>query len=186
MNKQFNNRKILLIGCSDFLIDPANIVDCSPDHVLTLQNLAGLIEPYDKIKQDISVYATLEYAVCEMGVKHILIFGHTPCRSLNALLNHSTHTRDAKMPTFLKVGNNLKNALQAFVNCHKVEESDCSKQALLFSFNNLQTYPWVKEKNEAGLLSLHACHLNHDLQKIEQFDNQTKKFIDVADVQKPC
>lgn len=113
-----------------------------------------------------------------MGVKHILILGHTPCRSLDALLNYSSHTHDVKMPPFLKISKDLKNSLQTFVNCHKVEESNCSKQALLFSFYNLQAYPCIKEKNESGLLSLNAWHLDHDLQKVEQFDNRTKIFIE--------
>ena len=50
--------------------------------------MANIIPPYEKADQHYGTVAALEFGICHLGVKQLIILGHSQCGGIQALLNH--------------------------------------------------------------------------------------------------
>jgi carbonic anhydrase len=67
-----------IVGCSDARVPPQLVFDRGPGDLFTVR-VAGNVATDD-------VVASLEYAVAELGVRLILVLGHTGCGAVGACL----------------------------------------------------------------------------------------------------
>src|ERR1044072_4276277 len=74
----------LFITCSDSRINPNLITQTAPGELFIIRNAGNIIPPYGIDHGGET--ATVEYAVCALGVKDIIICGHTLCGAMTALL----------------------------------------------------------------------------------------------------
>jgi carbonic anhydrase len=172
--KDGQNPKILVIACSDSRVDPAIIMDSKPGDLFVVRNVANLVPPYEN---DSSTYhgtsAALEFGILGLGIKHIIIFGHSRCGGIRALVEDSqiiesknfiTKWMEIAKPAYEKT---LENHVHDSID----EQSEhCARLALVNSRKNLLTFPWIKEKFDAKNLFLHSWYFNIDSGKIEAYD----------------
>lgn len=171
--------KTMIIACSDSRVDPAIILNCSPGELFVVRNVANLVPPCENDAKHHGTSAALEFAVCFLGVEHIIILGHSHCGGIQALL------RDQK----LEISNDrgfithwMELAKEARTKALK-EHSDaeecekhCGEYSLIASLNNLKTFSWIKDRVEAGDLSLHAWHFDLESGNIRSFNPQSQSF----------
>lgn len=79
------NPLALFITCSDSRIDPNWITQSKPGDLFILRNAGNIIPPYGASGGGEA--ATIEYAVANLGVKEIIVCGHTYCGAMQALLS---------------------------------------------------------------------------------------------------
>ena len=70
---------IMIIACCDSRAAPEIVFDASPGEVFVVRNVANLVPPYAPDGKHHSTSAALEFAVLQLGVKHIVIMGHGRC-----------------------------------------------------------------------------------------------------------
>src|SRR5438477_7372350 len=73
--------EVLFITCSDSRINPHLITQTDPGDLFIIRN-AGNIIPY--YGSGGSEEATLEFAIHELGIQHIIICGHSYCGAIVA------------------------------------------------------------------------------------------------------
>ena len=175
--------KILMIACSDSRVDPALVLNCQPGDLFVIRNVANLVPPYEDDQSYHGTSAALEFGVSGLGIRHIILFGHTQCGGIQTLLENSG--KEPKQKTFIskwmELARPAHDAILKFHGGKSLEDKTtlCGQYSLMNSLKNLETFPWIAERVHQGLLSLHAW--NFDLSKgiLERYNPEKNKFEDL-------
>jgi len=99
----------LWIGCTDSRVPAHEIVGLEPDEILVHRNVANLA-PND----DLSLMATLHFALEIVKVRHIIVCGHTGCGGVRAALDGGRHgTLDHWLHGLRRLGEEAAPTLRA-------------------------------------------------------------------------
>ncbi len=146
----------LFIGCSDSRVDPSIITQARLGELFVLRN-AGNIIPCHGASNG-GEPATIEYAVSALGVKDIIVCGHSGCGAIQAMLQPE---KMAKLP-LVRGWLNQAEATRQIVTENYSQYSGPAlleiavREHVLVQIENLQTHPAVAVKLQRGDLTLHA------------------------------
>lgn len=151
----------LLIGCCDSRVSPEVIFDAGPGEIFVVRNIAALVPPYDP-EQRGETAAAIEYAVLALKVTQIVVMGHKQCGGVRAYAQGEkegfTPLSDAN---FVAKWKDLIAPAAALAGpsdgdfdhyCEALGEASVRQ-----SLDNLRTYPWVREREAAGALTLYGA-----------------------------
>lgn len=144
--------EVMVIACSDSRLDPAILLQAEPGDLFTVRSIAAIIPSYEHAGSQPSVSAALEYGVCYLNVKHVVILGHSDCGGIKALLNPESLHQDDFISRWVNIVD------QPEVAKHNTD-SGC-RHVIKQSHHNLLTYPWIRERVEQNQLRLHSWFLN--------------------------
>ncbi|MCE3231029.1 MAG: cynT [Alphaproteobacteria bacterium] len=172
--------KALMVACSDSRVDPALVMDCQPGDLFVIRNVANLVPPYEEDKSYHGTSAALEFGVCVLGIRHVILFGHTQCGGIQSLLDRS-HEQCGPKSFLTKWMELAKTAHDATISCRPeslLEEqvTFCGQYSLVNSLKNLQTFPWIRERVNQGILRLHAWNFNMSQGSLEEYDEKQNSF----------
>jgi carbonic anhydrase len=158
--KKGQRPKVLMIACSDSRVDPAIVMDCEPGDLFVVRNVANLIPPYENDSGYHGTSAALEFGVCHLGIRHIVVLGHTQCGGIKALVegSGSVSKNIGFISKWMEIARPAYDLVAEKYSTESLEEKAhlCGHYSLINSFKNLHTFPWIKERVEAGQLFLHA------------------------------
>ncbi|PWU06889.1 MAG: carbonate dehydratase [Verrucomicrobia bacterium] len=139
---------IMVVACCDSRVDPALILQCDPGDLFVVRNVANIIPPYEKDEMHHGTSAALEFGVCFLKVKHLILLGHSQCSGVRALLDEQSLGQNDFITNWVSL---IK---KDSCNCSNVD--DYAKIALQLSYQNLMTFPWIKQnmKNEDLIIHL--------------------------------
>ncbi len=80
MEKQ--NRSYMWIGCSDSRVPANQITGLEPGEVFVHRNVANVVIP-----TDLNCLSTIQYAVDQLHIQHLMVVGHYGCGGVLAALN---------------------------------------------------------------------------------------------------
>ena len=171
----------LFITCSDSRIDPGLLTQCQPGDLFILRNAGNIIPPHGAGNGGEA--ATIEFAVSALGVKDIIICGHSHCGAMQGLLHpeqiaslpavsswlsHAETTRRIMRDNYGHLdGNRLLTAT--------VEEN------VLVQLENLKTLPAVGSRMVRGDLHLHGWVYKIETGEVFAYDVTTAQFVKLAE-----
>src|ERR1700722_1520052 len=79
--------EIMVVACCDSRVDPSLILQCDPGDLFVVRNIANIVPPYEKDDAHHGTSAALEFGVCFLKIKHIILLGHSQCGGIQALLS---------------------------------------------------------------------------------------------------
>lgn len=149
-NLSYNGQhpKIMVVACCDSRADPALILQCEPGDLFVIRNVANIIPPYEKDEAYHGTSAALEFGICFLKIKHLILLGHSQCGGIQALLksDYSKEKNDfiTKWVSIIKKPNFI------------LQDSDrYAKLALNQSYQNCLTFPWINDKVIQKKLIIH-------------------------------
>ncbi|WP_037858539.1 carbonic anhydrase [Streptomyces sp. NRRL S-340] len=77
--------QVLFITCSDSRVVPALITGARPGQLFELRTAGNIVPPYDPARPT-GEAATVEYAVQVLGVRDVVVCGHSHCGAVGALV----------------------------------------------------------------------------------------------------
>ena len=143
--------QVLFITCSDSRVVPALITGARPGELFALRTAGNIVPPYGS-GQPTAEAATIEYAVEVLGVKEIVVCGHSHCGAVGAVV------RGDDLAAVPAVRDWLARA---------ADEPACSDPAdptvaeavqnhALTQVLRLRSYPCIERRLAEGRLGLHA------------------------------
>lgn len=161
--RQGQHPKTMIIGCSDSRVDPAILTNCSPGDIFTVRNVANLVPPYEEIEGLHGVSAALEFAVCHLGVEHIIVLGHSQCGGIGALMADSCGCkRDNFISGWMSIAAPAKEKVLVELPGKDSQLQQCAVEqaSILLSLENLHSFSWIDQRVTAGTLSLHGWYFD--------------------------
>ena len=154
--------KTMVICCSDSRVEPCILFGTGPGDLFVVRNVANLVPPFTS-KDNVSIGSALEYAVKILRVKDIIVLGHAHCGGVAALCKSMNKDKEVEItdnPTdFIESWVDIaKPALSkiCFDNKEEIIEVNSERAVLLYSYNNLLTYPWLNDAINEKSLAIHA------------------------------
>ena len=147
---------VMIIGCCDSRVDPATIFDTEPGQAFILRNVANLVPTYEQGGGLHGVSAALEFAVTKLEVRHIVVMGHGACGGISAALGgHGDPDR-----TFIDRWIALLDPALERIRASGAEDPQraLELEGIRTSLDNLRSFPFVAEREQAGELKLHGCY----------------------------
>lgn len=179
LSRSGQSPKTLIISCSDSRVDPSIISDADPGDIFVIRNVANLIPPYEPSDHGLhGVSAALEFAVRILKVENIVVMGHSKCAGVQTLLHPESLESCEFVGQWVHVGQPAKT--KAMARCHENNQyslvHECEKEVILLSLEHLKNFPWIKERVEAGNLSLYGWYFDINDGCLYQYDPQKRLF----------
>ena len=158
-------------------MDPAIVTNARPGDLFVVRNVANLVPPYENDHTSYhGVSSALEFAVCFLEVKHIIVFGHSNCGGLSWLFNDLNHQETSFIDKWMELASpavqKVKDEGAELAFDKKLEL--CCRYSLLNSINNLKTFPWISTKLIKKEISLHAWYFDISTGSIMFVDQESK------------
>jgi carbonic anhydrase len=169
--------EVLFITCSDSRVAPNLITQTNPGELFILRNAGNIIPPYGPWCGGEA--ATVEFAVVGLGVRHIVVCGHTSCGAMGALLDPKLLDGAPAMRAWLThaeatrrvVEENYPHVTGPARLTVAVEEN------VLTQIEHLRTHPSVRARVARGELSLHAWVYKIATGEVFQYDAGEAQFV---------
>lgn len=153
--------RAMIVACCDSRVDPSMIFSASPGEIFVLRNVANLVPPYAPDGDYHGTSAALEFAVRILQVKHVIIIGHSQCGGIQKLLSGPSDQPTDFIDTWMTIAAPARErALAAGLPDGAPTQSFCEHENIRISLANLRSFPWVRQRVEAGFLALHGWHFD--------------------------
>ena len=167
--------KTLVIGCSDSRVDPAILSSAGPGELFVVRNVANLVPPYDADGGRHGVSAAIEFAVVNLKVETVIVFGHRQCGGIRALLFPEESQAGGFVQQWMKIADPAKmralNQLPALN--HDELWRCCEVESIHTSLENLRTFPFVANAVAERGLSLLGLYFNIENGELLEVDGVT-------------
>lgn len=179
---QGQNPDTLFITCSDSRIDPNLITRTKPGELFIMRNAGNIIPPFGESNGGEA--PTIEFAVVALGVKDIVICGHSHCGAIKGLL-HPDKLLDLPNvaawlyfaePTRRIMWEKYQHVSPADLLTASIEEN------VLVQLEQLVTHPAVAEGIRKGTLNLHGWVYDIESGEVHAYDPTAGQFLPVGNV----
>ncbi len=142
-----------VIACSDARIDPQTIFDAEPGDLFVIRNVAGLVPPYAPDGGCHGTSAALEYAVKILKVRRIVMLGHSDCDGVHAMIHGPMRNAQDFLGPWMDIAEPVMWPLPEQGAGERFEAA-VEDAVLRLSLANLRTFPWIRDGERGGHLSL--------------------------------
>ncbi|HEX4142871.1 MAG TPA: carbonic anhydrase [Pirellulales bacterium] len=175
------NPETLFITCSDSRIDPNLLTQAKPGDLFILRNAGNIIPPHGAGKGGEA--ATIEFAVAALGVKDIIICGHSLCGAMQGLLHPEQIARLPALSAWLSHAEMTRRIVQD--NYGHLDESlllnATIQENVLVQLEHLRTLPAVGSRLVRGDLRLHGWVYKIETGEVFAYDVEQAQFVKLAE-----
>src|ERR1700733_11791422 len=175
------NPETLFITCSDSRIDPALLTQAKPGDLFILRNAGNIVPPHGAGNGGEA--ATIEFAVAALGVKDIIICGHSHCGAMQGLLQPELV---ASLPALSSWLSHAEKARQIVRDNYGHLDGDrlvtaTIEENVLVQLENLRTLAAVASRLVRGDLHLHGWVYKIETGEVFAYDVGNAQFVKLAE-----
>jgi carbonic anhydrase len=170
-----------MISCADSRVVPEHIMQAQPGDLFVCRNAGNIVPPFSNHTGGVS--STVEYAVMALGVRDIIVCGHSDCGAMKALMK----------PEMMENMPNVAAWLRHSAAAHSVvsrgypdlENDEAVRVATLENvvaqIAHLRTHPSVASGIARGEIALHGWFFDINAGAIHALDGETGQFVPVRE-----
>jgi len=170
--------KTLMIACSDSRVDPAILTDCDPGDLFTVRNVANLVPPCEQRGDFHGTSSALEFAVNHLHVENIIVMGHANCGGIKTLWDDVGSAQSRFIHPWVRIATAAKERVKATKSDLSAQEQlkACEQEAVLVSLENLLSFPWIKDKVDAGSIQLYGWYFDLFEGELLNYNPESSEF----------
>jgi carbonic anhydrase len=170
----------LFIGCSDSRLIPTMLTGAQPGELFMIRNVANLVPPYRQTEEFVATTSAIEYAVQVLGVENILVCGHSNCGGCCSLLSPiETQKHIPHVLKWMQLADPVREELsQPEYADLDIREKEWMAERLnvILQLEHLKTYPYIREKLDAGQIKLIGWHYIIETGEVYNYDAKSGHF----------
>lgn len=170
----------LFITCSDSRVNPNLITQTEPGDLFILRNAGNIIPPFGAANGGEG--ATIEYAVAALGVKDIIVCGHSRCGAMSGLLSPESLTELPTVRTWLSHAEATRRIVKENYThlCGDALQMATIEENVLVQLENLRTHPAVAAALARGTLSLHGWVYKFETGQVFAYEPEEGQFVAIV------
>lgn len=171
----------LLITCSDSRISPNLITQTEPGELFILRNAGNIVPSYSAAVGGEA--ATIEFAITALGIKDIIICGHSQCGAIQGLMNPELLGNMDSVASWLSHAEATRRIVQEnYASLSEEEKLNVAIQEnVLVQIENLKTLPVVASSLARGDLSIHGWVYKFQTGEIFSYDPEKGQFLPILE-----
>lgn len=148
--------EVLMITCSDSRILPELLTQADAGDLFVLRNAGNIVPAHGAACG--GEQATIEYAVAALGVRHVIVCGHSHCGAMKGLLHPELVHGMPRVASWLAHAEAAQSILAEQQGNLTEDERllRAAKENVVVQMANLATYPSVCARRARGELQVHG------------------------------
>jgi len=168
--------KALMISCADSRVVPELITQAQPGDLFVCRNAGNIVPPFSQANGGVS--SAVEYAVVALGVRDIVVCGHSDCGAMKAFNNPEALERMPNVAAWLRHAQAAHSVVCAAY--HGLDDAHAARvlalENVVVQINHLRTHPSVAAALARGDLTLHGWFFDIETGDILALDGASGVF----------
>ncbi|MEZ2722150.1 carbonic anhydrase [Paenalcaligenes hominis] len=174
------NPRALFISCSDSRIVPELVTQREPGDIFVIRNAGNIVPSYGPEPGGVS--ASVEYAVSKLGVRDLVICGHSDCGAMTAIAACQCLDHMPAVKHWLRYADSARLVNEARPHANEQERiASMVRENVIAQLANVQTHPSVRLALAENKLSLHGWVFDIESGTIDAYDGASRRFVSLAE-----
>ena len=173
--------RAMVISCCDSRVHVTSIFGADQGEFFIHRNIANLVPPFKPDGDYHGTSAAIEYAVTALNVAHLIVLGHSNCGGVQGCIDMCKGNAPELEEKASFVGRWMdilrpKYGLVADETDPEEQARQLEKYSVVTSLENLMTFPFIKERVDQGVLSMHGLWTDIGEGGLESYNPTAKEF----------
>jgi carbonic anhydrase len=174
----------VFIACSDSRVVPNLMVQADPGDLFIIRNAGNIVPPAGSAYGGTT--ASLEYAIVALGIRDVILCGHSNCGAMKGVLNPE---KLGDMPAVRQWVTYADLARRAAVEAHPDATDDemldhVVDYNVIAQIRNILTFPFVRPLVEKGELELYGWVYDIASGHVKGLDESGRRFVPLGSGEK--
>ncbi|KTF68364.1 carbonic anhydrase [Sphingomonas sp. HT-1] len=177
--------KALMISCADSRVVPEHIIQAQPGDLFVCRNAGNIVPPF--ATQNGGVSSTVEYAVAALGVRDIIVCGHSDCGAMKALMKPEMLEGMPNVAAWLRHSHAAKCVVDGgYSNLGNADAvRTAAMENVVVQLAHLRTHPSVAAGIARGEIALHGWFVDIAAGIVLGLDGETGRFVPIREDRMP-
>ncbi|UYB40959.1 carbonic anhydrase [Streptomyces sp. Je 1-4] len=163
--------EVLFITCSDSRVVPSLITGARPGELFELRTAGNIVPEYSS-DHPAAETATIEYAVRVLGVRDIIVCGHSHCGAVNALVSGGDLSNLPAVQGWLERAASQPETTAPL----SPDVAEAVQLHAVAQLERLHSHPCIAERVAEGTLAVHAWYYEVHTGAVQQYGPDDKSF----------
>jgi carbonic anhydrase len=174
----------LMISCADSRVMPETITQSGPGELFVCRNAGNIVPPFQTMNGGVS--SAIEYAVVALGVRDIIVCGHSDCGAMKGLCHQELLTAMPNVAAWLKHSHAAYSIVcEAYPPTMEEKEKvrAVAMENVVVQLDHLRTHPSVAAGLAKGELTLHGWFFDIETGEVLIYDGVAARFTQMEEGQ---
>ncbi|MGN6544966.1 MAG: carbonic anhydrase [Aureliella sp.] len=167
----------LFITCSDSRVNPNLITQTRPGELFILRNAGNIVPPYGSAPSGEA--ATIEFAVGGLGIRHVIICGHSHCGAMSGLIDPESIRDFPSVRAWLTHAEGTRRIMEEKYaeRTGNARLTTAVQENVLMQLENLKTHPVIATGLANNQLKLHGWVYKFETGEVFEYDPSCEQFV---------